>query len=1622
MAEDATAKLELSNSCCVAWKERYAKLKEKYSKLEEGRNALRKGLSIYEQQISKIQSENLTLKKAYEGEKVRADNESHEKAKESALRASLESEVAGLKSNILLMQHNPSPASEGLVRENAQLQRFLSEKVTEVSRLKELLENERSRAEKNKAETERKKADELRKKLKTEKNKADEERRLVESEGKEAAENRPKLEAAMKEADEVKMKLALEHNPSPASEDFERVKAQLQGVLLEKDTEVSRLKELLESERFRADSEKKKAEAERKNADELRKKLKTEKNKADEERRLIESERKEAAENRLKLEAVMKEADEVKMKLSSSLASENLEREKAQLQGVLFEKDTEVFQLKELLENERSRADSEKKKAESERKKTDELRKKLKTEKIKADEERKVVESERKEAAENRLKLEAAMKDINEVKMKLALETSKVAEIKKTLDTEIQNRIIDRKQAESYILKAAEQSKLADTNMKIAMDEKRRAVDLSKQLDQYNKRIENLKKEIAELKSSRKSVDNLSDKKREAEEKLAHLKIIEQLEDQINVLEAYKKKAAEEKHRADQLSCELKDNKQRLGKLQKEIHALISSKSTAESALHSHDRSLKCQAAKISILEKQLKLEKMLVTHSEGVTELEKARNGILQEELLQLKQDFSQFSKRLNLLDDYFIGSGEGSHDMEKLELKSKQFDVNPYNMPSHLKDGLALLADNDETDSFRERIEGSAPLLNISGGNDTRSVSGINSELEPLLKGLNKKVLQSSAINSSSTSFSDRPLVGSQERHSSSATSDKFAEEKSNIEGTISRLPCNKEEKCNEGPAALVDNSVQCPVSDTPTKRRGWHQRKRNMSIDAIEPIYSSHSENKMLQQQVPSLYPVLENQIGKSARVETCLLPDAQGNICSSHARSYKKRKVSSEERLGCHGNYANQQKANLKGLSMKESDIHAKSNPALHLSKTAHNWKDRSDTLRDFELLVGDDYMKLLNLDNDLDEESYHLAVKMPLSPYLLEIKCQSIDDHVLHYSYDNDVLGELSHMKENLAPPQRFDVIDMEIYSNKAKLGTLGTAQNSLLEENNGHDDISSCLNGNGIDHSKISHDGISNAFGKTSCTVDALACENERSKISGGTRHPPFCSSIPKCCVVFSDNDKVESISRVYSATNDFMVKCSTVSSSNLFLKDIVVFISGAQDLSAKEKASVFLSGLLHYISETTKIGFCNDWDRDSVLLIASFAHHICTEPSDENTDVVLVESFNLRELLALLEDFILHREVLTFSDVCSGSEPLKKSIFNLCVNGNGVRLFSQEASINLLVAGGILLASFCAEVDYIGFICEASCNILRMLRSDTSFVLTILHIFAFVCGSKYFSIKQYCFVMAVVRSLVVFLEKLNPPDCGSCFTSLAAGLSNIWSGSNCPFLEGTSSMDGVASMLLDNLDSCVRSNARHKYLIEAIHPSIEEVCTESINSCAALREVAMSSSITDDNACFFVDILALVELVAFYMSWDWTAENIVCPLIKMVESCSVEHVPAAILVLLAQLGRFGVSAKGYEDCIIQNLRSQFLALLSKCDSKTVSLEIQFSIGITLLGLVSLNFEEVLESRAEVPGFGSQYQATVCLRKWFSVLSNENQLSFKHVVSSSKSLQKGHNPSCEMRT
>ncbi|XP_028091195.1 uncharacterized protein LOC114291500 [Camellia sinensis] len=145
---------------------------------------------------------------------------------------------------------------------------------------------------------------------------------------------------------------------------------------------------------------------------------------------------------------------------------------------------------------------------------------------------------------------------------------------------------------------------------------------------------------------------------------------------------------------------------------------------------------------------------------------------------------------------------------------------------------------------------------------------------------------------------------------------------------------------------------------------------------------------------------------------------------------------------------------------------------------------------------------------------------------------------------------------------------------------------------------------------------------------------------------------------------------------------------------------------------------------------------------------------------SDVETRSAFTVLYFSGELLILIEDFLLERRVLVCSNVSSESLSKSGSIVNIFLNEEEIILSRGMASTHQLVAGAIVLASICATIDHIGFLCEASYNIFRMQNLGTSSTLTVLHVFAHVCGSKYFNLTDYSLLMTVMKSLVTFLEK----------------------------------------------------------------------------------------------------------------------------------------------------------------------------------------------------------------------------------------------------------------------
>ncbi|XP_055818418.1 uncharacterized protein LOC129887368 [Solanum dulcamara] len=1428
MARDVMIIEDLTNPCYIAgsiqWKGKYSKLKDSYTKLENRRNALRKGLSIYEEQVSKIQPENLSLRKDLGDEKVRANNEKEEKVKESALRVSLESKVAGLKNEILSL-----------------------------------------------------------KKI------------LVADEG-------------GREIRELK-----EH-------------------LSERETKVNELKDLVEKERVTAESEKKKAELERKKVDDLRTKLKGEKPRADEERRLADAERKRAEVNSLNLENLKKEADQVKSKL--------------------------------------------------------------------------------------------------------ALVTLEFEDAKKKLEAERENISKERKRADAAGMKTVEQKKIAEANRKMAMDEKSRATSLFRQLEQDRQKIDNLKKEIGELMASGKMVNIVSsegttvgtaqlsselgpeavdrdvtmidvalnsDAAQRKLQEMEHKVVVEKkrvksemkkVEKQRKAAEAYKKKAFEEKDRADQLSEAVKNYTQQVEELQKEIKKLISARSLVDCPLHASDSNVHVETGKVKLLKKQLKFEKKQVKHAKKVAKFEKTHNNVIQQQhLLSIKQEVVHFLRRLNMLDGCFLQDDE--HDLEKVcsfNLKNSYSGLKACDTHCHLgNDSVQLAA--VVSDPSKQKIKCSVPSLPICGGNNPGSISGINSKLEPLLRGSNKKVLQSSAMNSSSASFSDRLLVGSQERCASITTSAKSAEGKLDIEPTISSL--SGDARSNENVVAIAESNVKSPICCIYTERRASHHKRMSRSIDAIEYNGNLNSEGNKWQKQLSQKFSLhdgmLNSRIDRPHDEKKHSVADMQHESFSEHFRSTKKRKASCElglQLLNC--NSVAKTKFDCSGV---KSDVctHPSRN-VYNLPETAQDCKDgEDDDLGDIDELVSGDYIKLLNLDNATDEESYHLAIEMPLSPTLPEIQYQN---SMALVPINTPLCEGFSSAGGTVASSGNFDVNNVEINSNQLKHPTIDPLKKSSLPEKKDHVDSSKRLN---LDTAcKLSCSSYSDTL-EASFRSDLDAPASEELQTSLERRVVSLQDGFAKYCVIFSNNNDENSISNVYRATSCCLAQCSA--SPDTSFRSVLFTLLNLQEISNEEKTCVFFSLLLLYISDTAMRAFGDDWKKDLILFINSVAQHIYTELSREDMRRIFVESCNLYDVLSLMEDFLLHGKLLVHA-VSSDSKLASNSGINLILDGHSISLCKQPAPTQLLLTGGILLASVCAAVDHIGFVCEASCNILRTLRSDA---LNILHIFAYVCGSKYITLKEYGLAMTVVKSLVMLIHnKRSSPSPLSSVASTVESLSKICSGSKCPFSESAATMDAVASSLLDSLKSYSFS-AVGLDLMESLNSSRHGIKCDGreTEESADNVDLVQSAYVTLGDSSQFIDTLALVELVAGRMSWDWMFDKIACPLLNLLEYCSTENNAAAINTLLGQVGRCGLEAFGYEDVRIQRLRSSFCALVSQCDSKRMGLHLPFSIGIALIGLIPHRFEELVGSNIEVAPAANPCDPTDCLRKWFALLSSEQRLFFK---------------------
>lgn len=318
-----------------------------------------------------------------------------------------------------------------------------------------------------------------------------------------------------------------------------------------------------------------------------------------------------------------------------------------------------------------------------------------------------------------------------------------------------------------------------------------------------------------------------------------------------------------------------------------------------------------------------------------------------------------------------------------------------------------------------------------------NSQCISGIHSRLVPPCGGSSQKMLQSSAINSSSASFSDRPLVGSQERGSFSVTTAKNGEDISNLKPTISRLTDKIRVTRNEHDA-VAKAGMRSPIKDKANERRVGHSGRKRIP-DADESIENLYSKGKKLHRRVSEklslLHGVLNGQLDEPEK------EDLKGSSsCSKLVRPFKRRKKSCEGTIASYHLQDFEEPKSVLDSNIDHSDASMHASPhGFHEMKSDWCLKNGTTNIvvnnqsipQDFDKIAAHDYMKLLELDNADDENSFRIAISMPLSPILPEVELHG--DETLDVANPVMLVNKTSEkefpiVRDNIIWPQYLDFI------------------------------------------------------------------------------------------------------------------------------------------------------------------------------------------------------------------------------------------------------------------------------------------------------------------------------------------------------------------------------------------------------------------------------------------------------------------------------------------------------------------------------------------------------------------------------------------------------------------
>ncbi|KAI4303655.1 hypothetical protein MLD38_039257 [Melastoma candidum] len=605
-------------------------------------------------------------------------------------------------------------------------------------------------------------------------------------------------------------------------------------------------------------------------------------------------------------------------------------------------------------------------------------------------------------------------------------------------------------------------------------------------------------------------------------------------------------------------------------------------------------------------------------------------------------------------------------------------------------------------------------------------------------------------------------------------------------------------------------------------------------------------------------------------------------------------------------------------------------------------------------------AGFDYMRLLELDNVADENRYKIASARLLSP---------LHDSDLVAVDSNAVVGNVS---QRIGPPEN---------GNHFVLSTANVVESSTTESN-----LDSAPRG----------------------TLSFVS--------SSGNQHGYPLGAPAEFCVISSDITDIESISNIFKATRSCMVQASLPSQSGHPVPSISILSSMEEKLPVKEKMCVFFSVLLLKLSHAWPGSACCGMNRAMLNCMDSFKELLITVMADHKMRSLFQEDSQVEYLLHIIEDFLMDGRVALWHGTCCTPEVSSIRDLGTAWNGNDGLFPPKTASTDLLLGGGVVLASICAATNNMGFLCEASYRIFQMHGSDTSLLLTILHAFSYICGKHYFTFPSYGTLMMVLKSLVSYTEdSLMSASSGSCPMVLDDGSDiRLSSCTGCPFRLKAVSMDEIAVLLMEKVVEAIHlsvvqyneaglwslKSGRLHY--EGIDRNNARVCSSPISQCG--KSVIQSEKNLGDDLNHSIELLSLLELIANVVGWEFTHNKIIPSLLSVFSSCISVPIGAGVMVLIGQLGRIGVVTHGYDDVRVDALRNKLCEVVRQvtASASDTSFTVQTAVLNALLSLLPIDFVNIVgeDHGGTLASASSQSQslAASSIRKWYSSLSRERQV------------------------